>query len=87
LQAIETLLAQGLGRPGQAEEPSVARLPHSVDAVKEMSWDEMQLVFAATYAEELAVAARDGGQTLVRQTLAALSDGERRVLRDALAEA
>jgi hypothetical protein len=33
LQGIETLLAQGLGRPGQAEEPSVPHLPRSVDAV------------------------------------------------------
>jgi hypothetical protein len=48
---------------------------------------EMQTVFAATYAEELAVAVRDGGVSLVRQKLAALSDGERHVLRDALAEA
>jgi len=62
-------------------------MPASVAAVKEMSWDEMQAVFAATCADELAVAVRDGGASLLRQKLAALSDGERRVLRDALAEA
>jgi hypothetical protein len=45
----------------------------------------MQAVFAAIYAEDLAVAVRDGGEALVRQKLAALSDGERRVLHDALA--
>jgi hypothetical protein len=47
----------------------------------------VQTVFAATYADELAVAVQDGGEAVVREKLALLSDGERRVLRDALAEA
>src|SRR5262249_32435092 len=43
--------------------------------------------FAATYVDEIAAVQRSGGAALVRQKLAALSEGERRVLREALAEA
>jgi len=63
LQAIETLLAQGLGRPGQADEQTVPRLPHSIDAVKQMSWEEMQYVFAARFAGEIAAIERHGGES------------------------
>jgi hypothetical protein len=86
LQAIETLLAQGLGRPGQSDEPSMPRMPKTVSAVKEMGWEEMQHVFAAVFMDEIAAVKREGGGALVRQKVAALSDGERRVLRDALLE-
>jgi hypothetical protein len=85
--AIELLLREGLGRPATADDVPAARMPVNVAAIKAMSWEEMQTVFAATYADELAVAVRDGGAALLRQKLAALSDGERRVLRNALAEA
>jgi len=85
--AIELLLREGLGRPATADDVPTARMPASVAAVTDMSWDEMQRVFAATYADELAVALCDGGVSLVRQKLAGLSDSERRVLRDALVEA
>jgi hypothetical protein len=86
LQAIETLLAQGLGRPGQAEEQPAPRLPASAAAVKAMNWEEMQALFAATYVDEIAAAQRSGGKGLLREKLAALSDGEQRVLREALDE-
>jgi hypothetical protein len=46
----------------------------------------MQQVFAATYVDELAALQRDGGEALVRERVAALSEGERRILREALAE-
>jgi hypothetical protein len=85
--AIELLLREGLGRPATADEIRSARVPANVSAVTDMSWEEMQAVFAATYADELATAVRDGGVSLLRQKLAALSEGERRVLREALAEA
>jgi hypothetical protein len=62
-------------------------MPVSVAAVKDLSWEEMQMVFAATYVDELAVAARNGGEALVREKLANLNESERCVLRDALAEA
>jgi hypothetical protein len=59
-------------------------MPTNVAAVKAMSWEQMQAVFAATYADEIYAALRDGGEALVRDKLAALSDGERRVLRNVL---
>jgi hypothetical protein len=86
LQAIETLLAQGLGKPGQADEPPTPRLPANVAAVKEMGWGEMQVLFASLYVDEIGDAQRVGGERLVRAKLAALSEDERRVLRDALLE-
>jgi hypothetical protein len=49
-----------------------------------MGWEEMQSLFAATYVDELAAVQRNGGAALVRDKLASLSDGERRVLREAL---
>jgi hypothetical protein len=84
--AIELLLREGLGRPATAEVQS-PRMAASVAAVKEMSWDEMEALFAAIYVEQIAAARRDGSDALVRAKVAALSEGERRVLREALAEA
>ena len=82
--AIELLLREGLGRPATVEEVASPRMPASVTDVKEMSWDDMQALFAATYVDEIAEAHRCGGEALVRAKLAALSVGERRVLREAL---
>jgi hypothetical protein len=84
LQAIETLLAQGLGRPGQAEEQLTPRLPASVAAVKEMGWEELQYVFAAVFVDELEAVERDGGIAALRERVERLSEGERRALREAL---
>jgi hypothetical protein len=86
LAAIELLLREGLGRAPQAEEAPASRLPANLAAMKEMGWDEMQALFAALYADEIAAAQRDGGESLVRAKVAALSAGERRVLREALRE-
>ena len=44
----------------------------------------MQALFVATYADEIAAVLCNGGVALVREKLAALSDGERRALRTAL---
>jgi hypothetical protein len=85
LQAIETLLAQGLGRPGQAEEQPTPRMPTSLAAVRSMSWEQMTLVFATQFATEIEAASEDGNR-LLRERLARLGVGERRVLRDALDE-
>jgi hypothetical protein len=52
--AIELLLREGLGRPAQAEEPPVAQLPDSVEAVKRMSWSDLQAVFALQFADDIA---------------------------------
>jgi hypothetical protein len=86
LAAIELLLREGLGRAPQAEETPTPQLPSSVAAVKEMCWDEMQTVFASIYVDEVAAVQRDGGEAVVREKLAALSEDSRRVLREALLE-
>jgi hypothetical protein len=53
IKAIETLLREGLGRVGEtnAVQP---KTPTTVDEVKALSRDELNLVFAITYAEEIA---------------------------------
>ena len=63
-------------------------MPTDVGAVQEMCWDEMQSLFAALYVDEIATMRSDGGgERLVREKLAGLSEGERRVFREALARA
>jgi hypothetical protein len=84
--AIELLLREGLGRPAAAEEVRAPRMPASMEAVKEMSWAELQALFAATYVDEIAALPRDGSDALVRRKLAALPVEQQRVLRDALNE-
>jgi hypothetical protein len=82
--AIELLLREGLGRPAQAEEVRTPRLPDSPEAIDQMSWTDMKLVFASWFASEISDLHRVGGKTLLHQRVAALSDGEREALRDAL---
>jgi hypothetical protein len=84
--AIELLLREGLGRPATAEEVRAPRIPADVSAVRNMDWEEMQSLFAATYVEEIAALQREGGAALVREKLAVLSAGERRALHAALDE-
>jgi hypothetical protein len=84
--AVEVLLREGLGRPAQAEEPATPQLPESLEAVERMTWKEMQYVFASLYGEDLVAVQRDGGEAAVRAKLASLSDDQRRILREALAE-
>jgi hypothetical protein len=85
LQAIETLLAQGLGRPGQAEEPPTPRLPESAAAVASMGWQDMQQLAATLLMDELTTVQREGGEALLRERVAGLGDEQRRLLREALA--
>ena len=85
LQAIEMLLAQGIGRAPTAPEVMTSILPRTAAEVEKMSWRDMQAVFAALYVDEIAAVQRDGGTALVREKLAGLSEGGRRVLREALA--
>jgi hypothetical protein len=82
--AVEVLLREGLGRPAQAEEPTPPRLPESAAAVKDMPWEDMQVLFAAVFADEVALALAGDGRKLLRERLGALGSGERRVLREAL---
>jgi hypothetical protein len=60
--AIELLLREGLGRPATAEEAHSPRLPVNAAAVREMDWEEMQALFAATYIDEIAAVQLSGGR-------------------------
>jgi hypothetical protein len=83
--AIELLLREGLGRPPQAEEVPAPRMPSTAAAVTAMSWNELQILGATIFAEEIAAVA-EGGDGLLRERLASLGPDQRRVLREALAE-
>jgi hypothetical protein len=86
LQALQLWLEQSLGRIGVSEEMLMPALPANVAAVQKMHWDDMQALFAAIYVDEIAIAQRDGGKAAVRKKLMSLSETERQVLREALAE-
>jgi hypothetical protein len=79
--AIELLLREGLGRPPQAEERRVSRIPESTEAINRMSWDDMQALFAAIYVDEIAAIEDRGGKALVREKIAGLSAAQRGILR------
>src|SRR5262249_62389296 len=85
LDAIQALLHESLGRPGQAEAQPSSVLPATAEQVRKLSWDQMTLVFATQFADELGSVAADG-DGLLRQRLASLGPAERRILREALAE-
>jgi hypothetical protein len=82
--AIELLLREGLGRPPQAEEAASARLPGTAEAVEKLGWDDMKLIFASQFASEIAAVTEDGGDTLLRERVATLDEGQRQLLREAL---
>jgi hypothetical protein len=86
LQAIQLLLSESLGRAPSAPEVTTPTMPRTAAEVQRMSWSELQYVFALTYADELAEATRLGGREALRAKLASLSEGERSVLREALAQ-
>jgi hypothetical protein len=64
----------------------VARLPDSLETIEKMSWDEMQALFASIFVDEITDVQERGGEALVREKLALLSDGQGKFLRRALAE-
>jgi hypothetical protein len=84
--AIELLLREGLGRPATAEEVHAPMMPATVAAVNELRWDEMEALAAAIFVDEIATVRRGGGEALVREKLLALTQDQRRMLRDALLE-
>jgi hypothetical protein len=84
--AVEVLLREGLGRPGQAEEPTTPTLPESEAAIRAMSCEDMQYFASTLLMDELLIVQREGGLALLRQRVAAMSQDERRVLREALLE-
>jgi hypothetical protein len=81
---VETLLREGLGRVGEAEvvEP---RMPTSVDEVKNLSWDELNLVFAMSHASEIRAVVERGDDAL-RSELERWTQDERATFARALAE-
>lgn len=86
LAAIELLLHEGLGRPATGEDVRSPSLPTTAAAVKDMNWEDMQALFAATYVDEIVVAQREGGRGALQEKLLSLPESERQVLREALAE-
>jgi hypothetical protein len=84
--AIELLLREGLGRPPQAEENPAPRLPTSAAAVERMSWEDMQLLAAMLYADNIAAIEAGHGLELLAGQLSGLSSEKRRLLRAALAD-
>jgi hypothetical protein len=63
----------------------MSRIPESTEAIKKMSWDDMQSLFAAIHVDEIAAIEDRGGEALVREKLAGLSGAQRGLLRQALA--
>ena len=84
--AIELLLREGLGRAPQAEETPTPRLPRTAEAVEKLSWVDMQTIFAAHFAGEVAAVTEDGGEALLRERVASLDEELRQLLREALSE-
>ena len=84
IKAVETLLREGLGRVGEAEvvEP---RMPTAADEVKDLSDDELHLVFALTHATQIR-AVVDSGDEALRSELERWEPEERATLALALAE-
>lgn len=85
--AIELLLREGLGRPAQAEEPAIAQLPANAEAVKQMSWSDLQAVFALQFADDIATVASREARSVIRERLAGIGKEGRCVLREALDDA
>ena len=81
---IETLLREGLGRVGEAEvvEP---RMPTSADEVKDLSWDDLNLVFALTHVMEIR-AVVDKGEDAVRSAVESWMPKARTALARVLAD-
>ena len=84
IKAIETLLREGLGRVGEAEvvEP---RMPTAADEVKNLSDDELHLVFALTHATEIR-AVVDNGDEALRSEVESWEPKARATLARVLAE-
>ena len=78
------LLREGLGRPAQAEEPSVPQLPDSVEAIRAMDWRDLQAVFALQFAGDITTVRAGETASVIRQRISQLEG--RAILREALHE-
>jgi hypothetical protein len=83
IKAVETLLREGLGRVGEAEirEP---HMPSTADEREAMSWADMKLVFAVTYAQAIR-AVVDQGEDALRTELERWEPEAREAVATALA--
>jgi hypothetical protein len=76
-----------LGRAREAQEAPVAQIPESASAVERLDWRNLQALAATFLIDELVAVQDRGGEALLRERVATLSEGERRVLREALDQA
>jgi hypothetical protein len=72
LDAIQALLHESLGRPGQADAQPAPSLPATVEQARALSWDQLTLVFATRFAEEI-TAVLERGDGLLRERLVSLA--------------
>ena len=84
--AIELLLREGLGRPAQAEEPHHAALPSTPEGVQQLSWTDLQAVFAVEFAEQIQTVVTGESATVIRERLRGVGQKGRALLREALDE-
>ena len=84
IKAIETLLREGLGRVGEAEVTEL-QMPTTADEVKNLSWDDLNLVFALTHTMEIR-AVVDNGDDALRSELESWVPETRATFARALAE-
>jgi hypothetical protein len=68
--AIELLLREGLGRPATAEDAHSRQMPTNVAAVREMTWDDIQALFAAIEGHRVVWAENAAGRSRVRAVTA-----------------
>jgi hypothetical protein len=73
LDAIQALLHESLGRPGQAEAQPASALPATAERVHGLSWDEMTMLFATQFAGEIAAVMHGDGDAVLRDRLAAVA--------------
>jgi len=86
LEAVRLLIDQGLGKTPTAPEPVAASWPKTPGDVSRLSWEQMQYLHASIYIDDVREVMRLGGRQAVRAKLRLLSDPERQLLREALAE-
>ena len=84
IKTIETLLREGLGRVGEAEvvEPP---MPRTAEEVKNLTDDELHLVFALSHATEIR-AIVDDGEDALRANVESWTPKARATLARVLAE-
>jgi hypothetical protein len=84
IKAVETLLREGLGRVGEAEIPE-PKMPSALAEVEAMSWRDMKVVFAITYAQAIRTVV-DQGVDALRSEIERWDPDAREAVAAALAE-